>query len=688
MDQLPNEIISSLLTYLSQQCTFAICTTVCKQWYKVINQPYFYSTIHIYSKHQFEKFNELPKKNKKINNKPINYYVNRFIFHYKCNLNIIVNLSAFPNLQHIDGLGNDLQAAFTYNPLYFQLKNTTNFFYLHNEKGWILKFNHIKHHLKSLNIFMTLDVLGIDTEQQLESSLDIIYMKSIRNVTEMNFNGLDIIIPVKMLILPTISLANLIKLKIHFVCYTTTISYRERSYNIDEHTFENIHQSCPLLESLLLEDFYMDVSDEYHHNHEKKKILPTYHLKDLNIIQSVLNHPSCIHYFITKYPYLESLSLDLIFKRMASEKKIQFQQSFSNLLLQFPFLNRFSYKHKGRYFNVWSHDDFMEWLNKYPNQLIELDYRFPLINDFKKNDDGTEINNNDVIQKLTIQQQQYHHYHHQLEKHSFLFLNHLTSLSLFINDAMDLVFTFLLSLSDTNSTIIVSSTLEKLKLKKRDDNSIEYIYIYDWLDMFPNLLSFDTDCNVNIRDSSNFYNGLDTKNDMTCHLLHQLIIERKQQNQQHDNLNKKNNDSPFSCSSPSTTTTTITITNATYRLHYLKIASTSSSKIWFENGFDELLNKCQQLKQLVLSNIIFIVPNDDSINEIHFDLSFLHLELLKMNKIYCTTFQPSTLIPITQFNIHDILMDCKRVFKKDDCDKYFNLNIKCKYIDGFSYNFN
>ncbi|CAO3647975.1 unnamed protein product [Cunninghamella blakesleeana] len=502
-------------------------------------------------------------KERKINgedSKPIHFYVKRLVLHYDDILDQddVNDILLFPNLQYIDGLCDGITSAREYKPVYLHLHQPTDFTYFPQIEEWKTRFNTInKGNLKSLHIYISNDFDDTDliqqeeqmqVQQQQQQQLENIHVESI---------GRYLNIPdasIKMLRLPTSSLTNLITLKIDFTCYEFRSKTRPPKYIIDQHTFENIHQSCPSLESLTVEQFFMDISDEYYDN-DKNNIVPARRLKSMNIIGRLCS-PHCCSYLSIKYPHLESLYIYLCYYSLSEEMTKIYQNAVLNMLLQLPMLKKLNYE-KNPYNNIWPYYEFFKWLNREAKQLTHLTYTHPLT----INKSRELANISDDIDLLSMQQQ-------------FNFLNHLTSLSLGIDNVTDLAFTFL---SENKNTTIISAILEELNIEYSFGRNTMHVYIYDWLDMFPNMLLFRVWDGKHIIDNSdliNDYVNIKSKEGDTFYKLHQLIRERKQHIYGHLNKVKdKNNNDNYN--------------NESLKLHY--ISCSPISKFQISNAITKLV---------------------------------------------------------------------------------------------------
>ncbi|CAO3647983.1 unnamed protein product [Cunninghamella blakesleeana] len=654
MDALSNELLSDIWTHLSQRNLFTICSLVCKRWNLLISQPYFYSTIHVYTERQFGKLIEIGKKKKKTKNKSINYYVKCIIFHYHLGRGATNYVPLFPKLQRIHVLNNDSSTINFYSMTYSLMNQPSEFYYICNGVSIVKKFNQIKTDLKSLYIYISNEFMTNISYREREQ-LETIQIQPIGNMIESSGEMYQDLF-VNVLVLPTTPLYQLKELKINFAGFLQKKWINNPPFVINELTFENIHQSCPSLASLSVECFYMSLSNEGIINNDSNKIIPAFGLKKITM-NGGFHHQLCLSYFITKYPHLESISLGLLYDYLFKERRSILIDSIANMLFQFPLLKELTYHDESGYYEKWPYYEFLQWLNQPSNILTHLHYPFPLT--IAKTKQLNEFNNMDKNIRIPL------HQHQQLQ---FNFLNHLTSLSLYLYDIIDLAFTFL---TINTNKIIISTILKELKIKERDYEHDAIIYFHDWLDMFPNLILLDINYSGYIINDANFFhryqknyinnnsNHINDSDDNGNHLSNQLhqLIETKREQQDH----------------------------VYYKLKHLKL---SKSQLWFKNGLDSSLVKCHQLKTLKLNHIKFINPVA-SLGRIRLDLSNLYLESLVLNGILCSS--PNNVCNdtiITVFIIQEISTGDKRVMKRNKHESYdHHFILKCKYVDVFTCNF-
>ncbi|CAO3619700.1 unnamed protein product [Cunninghamella blakesleeana] len=204
-------------------------------------------------------------------------------------------------------------------------------------------------------------------------------------------------------------LNKLTKLTIRFDDYFT--STMTTIYDIDERTLESIHQSCPYLESLILHQLFMNISDDYIHHHSVNDPLyqQNHILNSLEII-GTFHDPLCYTYLSFKYKKsLTFLKLTLTWESHLTENELQLiQHSFYDMIMDYPLLTHLSF-----HFNNWNYlsephflptKKFILWLrNDATQQLNYLSIPFPLSDleslepnpIFNKNNNNNNKNNND-----------------------------------------------------------------------------------------------------------------------------------------------------------------------------------------------------------------------------------------------------------------------------------------------------
>ncbi|CAO3648253.1 unnamed protein product [Cunninghamella blakesleeana] len=671
MNNLPNEVLYQVFTHLPQKYAIIVCSLVCKKWSLIISHPYFYSTIHVYSKWDMGKYIQLVNRGKKIKGELFSNHAKRIVFHYMPHIKPNIKFIAkFSNIRSIEGLRNNYSFATSIEcqRVYFRLHQLTDLSYCNHNEEWIMKFNSIKNNLKSLKIYITHNLLHYNPKNEGQEQNDPIQFKTM-GTKRINIGDTEPVsvntISIKMLQLSsTAILVNLTKLSINFK-YPL-----DEEYIINEYTFENIHQTCPSLESLTLEGFNMDIIDydndvnEYDAVYNKHPNNPARRLKTLNIILSKYGDPCCFSYFGEKYPNLETLSFDIWFQDIKLEYVPVFQEAIINMLLQFPLLKRVSLLPKtyNGYHN-WLHILFVTWLNQHPIYLTHFDYIYDSVFDIS-------LRENKIIsgfsQEETLQLQLF------IKQPKLNLFNHLTSLSVTINNAVQYALTYLLA--NKNATT-VSNVLEKLTIEGYLHTGTRITYFYDWLIIFPKLVSlafrnFEILGDIgfinehNIRSSSNSYlNGEDYHNVFN---LHRIIEYRKQQQLQNMNINQRPNKM-----------------TACFKLKSLEIWR---CQYWHHRGLNDFFKQCRQLEVLKFEHSTLIDPLCAKGDDIEIDLSHLYLEFLYINELSYVAEYRNFIRCLNNLYIH-LSATGGKIFRRNIPTTYindnnFDLHIRCKYIDG------
>ncbi|CAO3647979.1 unnamed protein product [Cunninghamella blakesleeana] len=271
---------------------------------------------------------------------------------------------------------NDFKSTYSNKLIYLYLQQPIDILFYPHDEQFIIKFNR---DLKSLVVYNSTEHKDpIPQQQQLET----IYMESIGNYLHHE----DILIK---------NINPLLFEDFDFSMIDYNNHYdKSPKYVIDQHAFENIHQFCPLLSSLTIEN------------------------------------PECYSYSVTKYPHLESFSIYPSFRHVTKEEEKKEHQYEKAILGMF-------------------------------HQLLSLQKLSNVV--------YQDIYTNEVSSQ-------------------FNYLNYLTSLSMGLNNVTQLAYTFLSE--KMNTTTVVSTLSKELIFEKTLGGQDDFIYMYDWLKMFPNLTLF------------------------------------------------------------------------------------------------------------------------------------------------------------------------------------------------------
>ncbi|CAO3611587.1 unnamed protein product [Cunninghamella blakesleeana] len=607
---------------------------------------------------------------KMINNTPLSSYLQHLILHVKfLSLETAVDLlQTFPNIQSIIGL-NLISTKFNSANDKCPLQKLTHFllWYTKSNKNWMKTLiknseeNHDKYKPKSLEFKINNDDFNPLTVP--------IQFKSISDHIIVIFH------------LPSI-LNCLTNLNIGFFINSSINS--TISSNINEDTLHSIHQSCPKLESLTLKNFIMYTSKEFYSNespsddyqkYQQKMILlsssssTTRHLKHIKL-DGKFTDPECYTFLSSIYPQLISLELGITWFYISEEKNSLFASAIQSMMSQLKSLKILSIRlyhpdyslHRNSINNstdlkpFCGYNEFLKWIQKHPTQLDNL-----LLKHYFSTDIDSMINMN-------------HHQH--------LFLNHLTTLSMQLTQAIDLVCSYL---SQNKNQIIVSPSISILNLEGDWDHKVNWddlkrkmnypfqsLNINDWLDIFPNLKSLDLKRFNYIKDYDDGDDDDDEYDYWDSIRLHTLLKQRRQK--------------------------VGAISNKTVCYNKLEHISIAESVIYLQKGISQLFNRSRHLKKIILDSSYYlpiVEERSKNIPLLRVDLSYHNLDYLYIKNIY--------LIPrvdekvdfyiITVLDLHEPFLDRKnklsRAYQK--CQPAythftFNLCVKCNYVDCLLFN--
>ncbi|CAO3619672.1 unnamed protein product [Cunninghamella blakesleeana] len=304
MDNLPFEIWQRIFHLVSHR-NRAICSRVCRRWHQLTFHPSYYATIEICSPLQLRKFLAMAKQTymtMEIQQQPIVYAVHHIILYYEFERDedfTATLLTEFPNIQSIQ-----TTEMTDYAPLYIEtdppypkLLKEVPFWFRMNDKEWMISFD--KRKLVSFEYMINYQLPDDNTVLYLQSIGPIKTVKTryawlinndnpdnpvdpdrpnnnnnINNNNNTNRNHQEgeeglVSYQSKVLLLPTLSY--LTTLKLAFIQHIPTSSVRLNRFELDERTLQSIHQSCQQLVTLHLYDFYMNISEDYIDDDDKKK---------------------------------------------------------------------------------------------------------------------------------------------------------------------------------------------------------------------------------------------------------------------------------------------------------------------------------------------------------------------------------------------------------------------------------
>ncbi|CAO3650017.1 unnamed protein product [Cunninghamella blakesleeana] len=675
MENLPNEILTSIFQYLPQKYIL-ILSTVCQKWNNIILQTLSLNTLHIYSVHQLKEYITV------VTSKPsIRNHINHLYFHIskKIKEDILIDIiNAFPNLHSIQHMKPFFSPNKSTIRIHISSINQIEYFpfwYNGYNEQWMNLLSNSQHKLKSLSFFLKPKLLVLDTNQQY-STPPILYFTPISpikgTIYEYSFY--------------TDSEHKIYTVKLPVLSSLTHLNIDCMDRDGDERMFESIHQSCPQLTSLTLTSFHMHTSEDYNHKINNQLLKPYTLLKELSI-GDLLNDPECFDYLSFKYPYLETLTLILGPKHNSHTSNSSYKLAIYHMVTQYPFLKKLNVSlESGTYQNeLWPHDEFIQWLNNHSKQLIHLKYLF----DFKSkivngNGDVFQIeprmisasSSPEINGRFIFQPQQIN------------YLNHLSSLSIGSkrSNTIHILYYFYLC-NEKKESSYLSYSIEELNLGDGHHGNI-----YFWLTAFPNLkaltisgpdkLKVITDYDIDEYDDMHYYSTLNLKFEEIYPLLNRKMKQQKEL-----------------ITHPTTTTAEATLSNIDHPYYKLKKIAMKRCVVDFRKfGWDTFFKRCPHLRTISLSNInpwIKSYARDTikvPLQHATIDLSHLSLELLKIhNFIYVIHFsEHRQLHLVEQLCLKNILSDNSFYVVYDsemknntyDDNPVFTLNIIYKQIDS------
>ncbi|CAO3646438.1 unnamed protein product [Cunninghamella blakesleeana] len=700
----PFEILYIIFMSTTQRTRFSRLSLVCKQLYETVSQPLFYSTIELLSKNQLKGFIEFAK-TKTIHCKPIGIYV----YHIKFEMHITINeeeiqelITVFPNLKSIDNAYrkhkfrlNEPVSDYYHPPVCQKLIDYSNWITAKNV-DWMNDLNDNKRKIKSIDMEIYDEMIYSNN-----SPSPPIHIKPNGEPKHLPFYlnhiGENKMIQNQILVLPTLN--HLMHLEINFSVLTAVIGTENNNY--DENTFEMIHGSCPQLESLVLKGFSFYLSDDFDktkmNNYNSSTFKSAHYLKEINI-NGEFYDPNCYTYLSKKYPQIESLILTLGAFPILIADSNSYRISINDMLNHFQFLNKLGiYLYDKGGFIQKTHVDmmgkvfcpdqeFLQWILQHPTKVSHLTY----CNQTSDRYDDRVINVGDHSRILDIR----YTYEKSIERiiQQYDFLHHLTYLSFTPAYFQDILLNYFRRF---DQEIILSPSIKELTIIDENDyKTVDVIFIYDYLDVLPNLNSLTI---MNVTFSNDFNDINLCKNDnigkFTC--LHTKIEQQKYGQlpllqQQTNVLNS----------------TTI------YHLIYL---SFEKCTIIMKDGLNEgLFKKLPHLKHLKFNHVQYGTKKLKSYDGVDFfDLSHLSLETLQIIFFNYTSkysvhlskeeeevdedeenndndgeveeklgFIAKLTVNETELDKKSILFDELRLTSKPTGNYYpMNLHVICKYVD-------
>ncbi|CAO3643979.1 unnamed protein product [Cunninghamella echinulata] len=519
MKNIPNEIIQSILLLLTPRYALQ-CSLVCKNFYLASRNPILYHTIELYSRGQLEKFIKIAT-TIKIYEKPIGHWVRHvelvYPFHkYKPTSEDSRLIHA--TCPYITYIGEDLLF-----PYMEYLVNYTYHSENNNDKQWV---DYIYDHSVSLHILLSPDddsTLYIETDEhqqrhkKLIGTLNDNVEESINKSNDIEYYGKKIGF-------------TRIFYQLKELCLDFVIFKYDFTYELDERTLEAIHESCPLLETLSLSEFIMNISASYNsstqlsslllppdkNQHHSTRFIPVSLLKSLKIDHGVLLRNECFDYLNLKYPQLESLDIFLEWDDLLYRDKDHYIKALFSMITDYKHLKKLAINDI-LFADQFPYNTLIQWLTFNPTQLKKLELYFTDIVFIDEQYKQQQIQH---LMKLRLDDD-----HIMKELHLRRdYLDYLTDININVRSPINTLNYFL---RDGNHTT-ASSSITALKLIG-NYRTLDYFYFYDWLDAFPNLkkLSLKSVCVIENENG----NG---KNNKKSYLLQELGLHQS-------NIRLKNN---------------------------------------------------------------------------------------------------------------------------------------------------
>ncbi|KAI9300638.1 hypothetical protein BJ944DRAFT_272726 [Cunninghamella echinulata] len=422
MNQLPNEIIHHIFSYLSPRY-ISTCSLVCKSWHSTSRDASFYKVIKVNSYQQLKKFIETATTTK-INGTLLGRLVNTLLLQDIYNVApFCLTLADIDQLHHacpmITWVDEIVCPQFKMTPAqpYWKYLTVISSWVKRYDDDWYWRlYQKGKTSLVSfeLNVFDCLQhihhehILYFEKDQQprkrerlsrplfigqASSSSSTDYTNSNNsNNGSVEIRGEMINCFGKVLKFST-TWESLKSLTLDFTSSSSS-SYSSPSsslfdYELDERTIDSIFQSCPVLKHLSLDYFFMNISDQYY-DVSQYRITPFTSLKVLQFNHCIMHQVECFYYFIKKCPNVTTLILYLqCYIHLDEVKKGLFRKGIYDMITQYLTLKQLSARleYTGDYYmcpveledGFFPDHELKEWLNAIqPPQLKVLDYPYDL----------------------------------------------------------------------------------------------------------------------------------------------------------------------------------------------------------------------------------------------------------------------------------------------------------------------
>ncbi|CAO3642578.1 unnamed protein product [Cunninghamella echinulata] len=514
MNDLPDELLQHIFTFLSQRYV-ASASLVCKKWLVLTRNPQFYKTIIIYSTKQLRKFLNIATTLKITkNNTPVGYFVYSIKIDNTCS-NIMEQLESLycccPNVKNMDGLPSDSYfpwPTLTTIPYRFTLSDRS--LSLHKQHNIIISLsftiepenNNNNNHLIQVQKDLQKRYRPV---RKMNDSLFFLNNEETTSTTNQDEHLIECYGYTIFFLSPS----SWTQLKILYLDFQTLyIRSDVFIYGFDERVLDVIRTTCPQLESLILEEFFMNISDDYRFKITSSSttttmtrnintIYPHTSLKQLRLNNCALNDILCFDYFSKHYPNTTDLDLILLWNGYDNNGECEnYKLSLFNMITGFTCLKKLSasIKNENNSINlsikdkVWPSLELYQWFMDHPTQLKELDYPFDLLtieNDYLKQLQPSSLSSSPLLcyqQNVNLNR-------------SLAYIRHLTSLTLRLENNISQILDYLQS-GDSNNHVSLSLTsltinkdeYRRTRIYSRGPcNEENDFFIDQWLNAFPNL---------------------------------------------------------------------------------------------------------------------------------------------------------------------------------------------------------
>ncbi|CAO3607580.1 unnamed protein product [Cunninghamella blakesleeana] len=715
MDDLANELILHIFSFLSQR-QIKRCCLVNKKWNQLGQDPQSYKSIFIYSESQLGEFiNHV--KNKKIadNNKPLGHYVQQ-LHYYGRNLSSALFTSfhqVCPNITFINEIDNIYSDEST-SPLLslpqWQYLNHFNTSYTYHYKDWMkhLKENKKYKQIKTLSFYLDMDKLDSskkklikfekDTRRQ-KRKLSLLKMSPLTQVFQQRINTYfdiksDYVYHYgKILMLPKLKLLTFLSLDFSTYAMKTV-------YDLDQRTLESIMSSCPRLESLIIRNMEMNISDDYYeHLHSQKRnnnittstFTPSMTLIHLSFINCNLHDPTCYDYLSLKFPKLKTFSLTINRDDIYPNREYpKFKTAIFYMITHFIDLTSLTLKINRTISQIndqfWPIQELQDWLNHSSSTLLHLDIL----------DYYMDISHNDLTKsQIMIPEMVHpHRYHSSSMKNRLYYLNYLKSftLTMFTNTATTIL-SYLLKHSIQQQ--IISYSITSLNLDTYLTNSHHHyntINLFQWLNSFPNLKKLTLVGMNRITDESEYrHHEINSNNNDNNNMNHYSINQLQQYKYKLTEL--KIHDSSIDINGGLSTLcnvflhlTTLDLKNVTFQ-NDIMIMDNSTKTVKEEGKRKEKeINNDDEESRIVNSYNTLSINDNDNNKMITYviDATHLNLDLLSLMYIsYQSDMAQENEMELCSFTIEE-MVGSQRAFHFSTIPDIipFHLHFKCKSLEG------